>query len=53
MPTRKELEERFAAMEAEEFVSVNRANLTDEARTAYDKEEERRKTPEWLQAEAQ
>ena len=53
MPSLQELEERYASMDPDEFINLNRANLTEVAQAAYDKEAARRAAPGWLAMHAQ
>lgn len=47
------LEERYASMTTDQFEAIQRADLTEEAQAAYDKEVARRGTPQWLAKEKQ
>ncbi len=46
-----ELQQRYAKMPPGEFAEIRRDNLTDEAIACYDREIERRSTPQWKAAE--
>ncbi|MDP2182648.1 MAG: DUF2510 domain-containing protein [Actinomycetota bacterium] len=46
------LESRYASMSTEEFALLEREDLTAEGRSAYDREVERRSSPEWAAQQA-
>lgn len=51
-PTMPDLEERYVGMTPDEFDAIDRLELTEEARLAYDEECRRRQKPVWVEKEA-
>ena len=51
-PDAPEIQRKYAQMAAAEFASLTREDLSSEGQIAYDREVERRNSPEWLASEA-